>query len=167
LIQERATGRRKTMLTHQQIGTALDRLAERAGLSLRPCEEVRPRFPPPSTKSKRITGDGPANDGPPPNRVEASRHPTSASTVRQLIDDGARRRANRTLLGFGRRAPALVRDDGGFRRKGGPIWASRRQATKHCYALGNSCDSSTTRYRDGGRYCRSPGTPIAAAIGWW
>src|SRR3954449_11063472 len=78
------------MLTHEQIWTALDRLAERAGLSPSGLAKKSGLDPTTFNKSKRVTGDG-RERWPSTESVSKALAATNSSieTFVQLIGDGA------------------------------------------------------------------------------
>src|SRR6202165_3238630 len=103
------------MLTHGQIWTALDRLAERGGLS--PSGVAQRARPPPTTlnKPKRIPPDG-RERWPSTESVAKALAATNSSidTFVQLIGDSARTVRSVPLLGFAQAAAGGYFDDGGF-----------------------------------------------------
>src|SRR6266403_303609 len=103
------------MLTHGQIWTALDRLAERAGLS--PSGLARRSGLDPTTfnKSKRITGDG-RERWPSTESVAKALAATNSSidSFVQLIGDSARSVQSVPLLGLAQAAAGGYFDDNGF-----------------------------------------------------
>src|SRR5882762_9809826 len=103
------------MLTHDQIWTALDRLAERAGLS--PSGLARRSGLDPTTfnKSKRVTADG-RERWPSTESVSKALAATNSSidTFVQLIGDTARTVQSVPLLGFAQAGAGGYFDDGGF-----------------------------------------------------
>src|SRR6478735_9373942 len=103
------------VLTHGQIWTALDRLAERAGLS--PSGLARRSGLDPTTfnKSKRITADG-RERWPSTESVAKALAATNSSidTFVQLIGDSARSVQSVPLLGFAQAASGGFFDDNGL-----------------------------------------------------
>src|ERR1700753_3421793 len=103
------------MLTHDQIWMALDRLAERAGLS--PSGLARRSGLDPTTfnKSKRITPDG-RERWPSTESLSKALSPTNSaiSSFVHLIGDSARTVQSVPLLGFAQAAASGHFDDGGF-----------------------------------------------------
>src|SRR5258707_6646101 len=89
------------MLTHDQIWTALDRLAERAGLSPSGLAKRAGLDPTTFNKSKRITPDG-RQRWPSTESVSKALAATNSSidTFVQLIGDAARTVQSVPLLGF-------------------------------------------------------------------
>ena len=149
-------------LTHGQVWAALDRLAERAGMS--PSGLARRAGLDPTTfnKSKRITADG-RERWPSTESVAKALAATNASidTFVQLIGDGARGVQSVPLLGFAQAGAGGYFDDCGF--PAGKGWDEMRAASpndEHAYALEISGDSMRPAYRDGDVIVVSPGTPI-------
>src|SRR4051794_3333293 len=103
------------MLTHDQIWTALDRLAERAGLS--PSGLARKSGLDPTTfnKSKRVTGDGRERW---PSTESIAKALTAANadleSFVQLIGGTPRVAQSVPLLGFAQAGSGGYFDDGGF-----------------------------------------------------
>src|SRR5476649_445102 len=89
------------MLTHDQIWTALDRLAERAGISASALAKRAGLDPTTFNKSKRITPDG-RERWPSTESVAKALAATNSSidTFVQLIGDSARTAQAVPLLGF-------------------------------------------------------------------
>src|ERR1700723_2945242 len=103
------------LLTHGQIWAALDRLAERAGLSASGLAKKSGLDPTTFNKSKRVTGDG-RERWPSTESVSKALKATNigfASFVR-LIDDSARTVQSVPLLGFAQAGSGGYFDDGGF-----------------------------------------------------
>src|ERR1700736_4140434 len=139
------------MLTHGQIWTALDRLAQRAGLD-----------PTTFNKSKRITPDG-RERWPSTESVAKALAATNSSidTFVQLIGDSARTVRSVPLLGFAQAAAGGYFDDGGFPSgKGWDEMALPYVDDEHAYALEISGDQMKPAYRDGDVIVVSPGTPV-------
>ncbi len=149
-------------LTHGQIWTALDRLAERAGLS--PSGLARRSGLDPTTfnKSKRITPDG-RERWPSTESVSKALAATNSSieTFVQLIGDSARTVPSLPHLGFAQAAGGGYFDDGGFPTgKGWDQVALPALNDEHAYALEISGDQMKPTYRDGDVLVVSPGMPI-------
>jgi phage repressor protein C with HTH and peptisase S24 domain len=149
-------------LTHEQVWTALDRLAERAGLS--PSGLARRSGLDPTTfnKSKRITPDG-RERWPSTESVSKALAATNSSIDNfvQLIGDTARTVQSVPLLGFAQAAGSGHFDDGGFPAgKGWDEAALPAINDEHAYALEISGDQMRPVYRDGDVIVVSPGTPI-------
>src|ERR1700736_5228225 len=139
------------MLTHGQIWTALDRLAQRAGLD-----------PTTFNKSKRITPDG-RERWPSTESVAKALAATNSSidTFVQLIGDGTRTLQSVPLLGCAQAGSGGYFDDGGFPTgKGWDEVALPSVSDEHAYALEISGDQMRPAYRDGDIIVVSPGTPI-------
>src|SRR5260221_4262450 len=150
------------MLTHGQIWTALDRLAERAGLS--PSGLARRAGLDPTTfnKSKRITTDG-RERWPSTESVAKVLAATSSSidTFVQLIGANAATVQSVPLLGFGQAGNSGHFDDNGFPAgKGSDEVALPSASDWHAYALEISGDQMKPAYRHGDVIEVSPGTPI-------
>jgi phage repressor protein C with HTH and peptisase S24 domain len=149
-------------LTHGQVWTALDRLAERAGMS--PSGLARRSGLDPTTfnKSKRITGDG-RERWPSTESVSKALAATNSSidTFVQLIGDGPRGGQSVPLLGLAQAGAGGHFDDNGFPSgKGWDEVALPSAHDEHAYALEISGDSMKPAYRDGDIIVVSPGTPI-------
>jgi phage repressor protein C with HTH and peptisase S24 domain len=149
-------------LTHDQIWTALDRLAERAGLSPSGLAKRSGLDPTTFNKSKRITPDGrerwPSTES--VSRALAAANSSIDSFV-QLIGDSARTVQSVPLLGFAQAAASGYFDDGGFPAgKGWDQVALPAIHDEHAYALEISGDQMRPVYRDGDVIVVSPGTPI-------
>ena len=151
------------MLTHAQIWTALDRLAERAGLS--PSGLARKAGLDPTTfnKSKRITGGRARAVA--FNRVggqSACRDRHRDRHLRAIHREIAARAAQAVpLLGFAEAGAGGYFDDGGFPvGKGWDEVGLPSVQDEHAYALEISGNSMKPAYRDGDVIVISPGTPI-------
>ena len=150
------------MLTHGQIWTALDRLAERAGLSPSGLAKRSGLDPTTFNKSKRITADG-HERWPSTESVAKALAATNSSidSFVQLIGDSARTVQSLPLLGFAQAAAGGYFDDSGFPSgKGWDEVALPSADDEHAYALEISGDSMLPAYRDGDVIVVSPGTPI-------
>src|SRR3977135_3281318 len=150
------------MLTHDQIWTARDRLAERAGLSPSGLAKRSGLDPTTFNKSKRITPDG-RERWPSTESVAKALAATNSSidTFVALIGDSARTVQSVPLLGFAQAGSAGHFDDGGF--PAGKGWDEVALPTvndEHAYALEISGDQMRPAYRDGDIIVVSPGTPI-------
>jgi phage repressor protein C with HTH and peptisase S24 domain len=149
-------------LTHGQVWTALDRLAERAGFSPSGLAKRAGLDPTTFNKSKRITGDG-RERWPSTESVSKALAATNSSidTFVQLIGDGARGSQSVPLLGFAQAGAGGHFDDSGFPAgKGWDEVALPSASDEHAYALEISGDSMKPAYRDGDIIVVSPGTPI-------
>jgi phage repressor protein C with HTH and peptisase S24 domain len=150
------------MLTHGQIWTALDRLAERAGLSPSGLAKRSGLDPTTFNKSKRITADG-RERWPSTESVAKALAATNSSidTFVQLIGDSARTVQAVPLLGFAQAAAGGYFDESGFPSgKGWDDVALPSADDEHAYALEISGDQMGPAYRDGDVIVVSPGTPI-------
>jgi phage repressor protein C with HTH and peptisase S24 domain len=150
------------ILTHGQVWTALDRLAERAGLSPSGLAKRSGLDPTTFNKSKRITGDG-RERWPSTESVSKALAATNASidTFVQLIGDGARSQQSVPMLGLAQAGSGGHFDDSGFPAgKGWDEVALPAAGDEHAYALEISGDSMKPAYRDGDIIVVSPGTPI-------
>ena len=150
------------ILTHDQIWTALDRLAERAGLSPSGLAKRSGLDPTTFNKSKRITADG-RERWPSTESVSKALAATNSSidTFVQLIGDNARTVQSVPLLGFAQAGAGGYFDDGGFPAgKGWDEVGLPAINDEHAYALEISGDSMKPAYRDGDIIVVSPGTPI-------
>jgi phage repressor protein C with HTH and peptisase S24 domain len=150
------------MLTHEQIWTALDRLAERAGLSPSGLAKKSGLDPTTFNKSKRVTSDG-RERWPSTESLSKALAATGSGlgTFVQFIDDSARSVQSVPLLGFAEAGAGGYFDDGGF--PVGKGWDQVGLPTindEHAYALEISGDSMKPAYRDGDVIVVSPGTPI-------
>jgi phage repressor protein C with HTH and peptisase S24 domain len=149
-------------LTHGQVWTALDRLAERAGLSASGLAKKSGLDPTTFNKSKRVTPDG------------RERWPSTESIARalgaanssidsfvQLIDDRARTARSVPLLGFAQAGGGGAFDEYGFPAgKGWDEFALPAGNAGHIYALEISGDTMKPAFRDGDVIVVSPDTPI-------
>ena len=150
------------MLTHEHIWTALDRLAERAGLSPSGLAKRSGLDPTTFNKSKRVTADG-RERWPSTESVSKALAATNSSidTFVQLIGDTARTVQSVPLLGFAQAGAGGHFDDGGF--PAGKDWDEVGLPSvndEHAYALEISGDQMKPTYRDGDIIVVSPGTPI-------
>jgi phage repressor protein C with HTH and peptisase S24 domain len=150
------------MLTHDQIWTALDRLAERAGLSASGLAKQSGLDPTTFNKSKRVTGDG-RERWPSTESLAKALAATNSSidSFVQLIGDSARTMRSVPLLGFAQAANNGAFDDGGL--PAGKGWNETGLPAiddEHAYALEISGDAMKPAYRDGDVVVVSPATPI-------
>jgi phage repressor protein C with HTH and peptisase S24 domain len=149
-------------LTHEQIWTALERLAERAGLSASGLAKKSGLDPTTFNKSKRITADG-RERWPSTESIAKALAATSSSidSFVQLIGDGPRQAQSVPLLGF-----ALAGSEGAFDDHGFPAGTIREEMLlpsaddEHAYALEISGDTMRPAYRDGDIIVVSPDTAI-------
>jgi phage repressor protein C with HTH and peptisase S24 domain len=152
----------KAPLTHDQIWTALDRLAQRAGLSPSGLAKRSGLDPTTFNKSKRITPDG-RERWPSTESVAKALAATNSSidTFVQLIGDTARTVQSVPLLGFTQASAVGYFDDAGFPAgKGWDEVGLPSVNDEHAYALEISGDQLRPAYRDGDVIVVSPGTPI-------
>jgi phage repressor protein C with HTH and peptisase S24 domain len=150
------------MLTHDQIWTALDRLAERAGISASALAKRAGLDPTTFNKSKRVTNEG-RERWPSTESVAKALAATNSTidTFVQLIGDSARSVRSLPLLGFAQAGTGGYFDDGGFPvGKGWDEVPLPAVDDEHAYALEISGDSMKPAYRDGDIIVVSPGTPI-------
>jgi len=150
------------ILTHSQVWTALDRLAERAGMSPSGLAKRSGLDPTTFNKSKRITADG-RERWPSTESVSKALAATNSSidTFVQLIGDGARSLQSVPLLGLAQAGSGSFFDESGF--PAGRGWdevALPAAGDEHVYALEISGDAMKPAYRDGDIIVVSPGTPI-------
>jgi len=149
-------------LTHSQVWTALDRLAERAGMSPSGLAKRSGLDPTTFNKSKRVTADG-RERWPSTESVAKALAATNSSidTFVQLIGDGARSLQSVPMLGFAQAGSGGYFDDSGFPAgKGWDEVALPSANDEHAYALEISGDSMKPAYRDGDIIVVSPGTAI-------
>ena len=149
-------------LTHDQIWTALDRLAERAGLSASGLAKRSGLDPTTFNKSKRVTPDG-RERWPSTESVAKALTATNQSIDHfvQLIGDSTRAVQTVPLLGFAQAAGSGHFDDGGYPSgKGWDEMALPSVDDEHAYALEIAGDAMKPAYRDGDVIVVSPGTPI-------
>jgi phage repressor protein C with HTH and peptisase S24 domain len=150
------------ILTHAQIWAALDRLADRAGLSASGLAKKSGLDPTTFNKSKRVTADG-RERWPSTESVAKALAATNSSidTFVQLIGDSTRTARSVPLLGFAQAEGGGAFDDGGFPAgKGWDEIGLPSVDDEHAYALEISGDSMKPAYRDGDVIVVSPGTPI-------
>lgn len=150
------------MLTHDQIWTALDRLAARAGLSPSALAKRAGLDPTTFNKSKRVTSDG-RERWPSTESVAKALAATGVSvdTFVQFIETSARTVQAVPLLGFAEAGSGGYFDDGGFPvGKGWDEVGLPSVNDEHAYALEISGDSMKPTYRDGDVIVVSPGAPI-------
>jgi phage repressor protein C with HTH and peptisase S24 domain len=151
------------MLTHAQIWTAIDRLAERAGLSASGLAKKSGLDPTTFNKSKRITPDGRAR-WPSTESVAKALAATSQTidTFVSLIEDRSRSSARPVpLIGFAEAGSGGYFDDGGFPvGKGWDEVAFPAVNDEHAYALEISGNSMEPVYRDGDVIVVSPAANV-------
>ena len=154
--------RSQRVLTHNQVWTALDRLAERAGLSASGLAKRSGLDPTTFNKSKRITGDG-RERWPSTESVSKALAATNSSieTFVQLIGDSARSQQSVPMLSLAQAGSGGHFDDSGHPAgKGWDEVALPSSGDEHAYALEISGDSMKPAYRDGDIIIISPGTAI-------
>ena len=150
------------ILTHDQIWTALDRLAERGGLSPSGLAKRSGLDPTTFNKSKRITPDG-RERWPSTESVAKALAATNSSIdiFVQLIGDSARTMQSMPLLGFTQAGGSGHFDESGFPAgKGWGEVALPAVSDEHAFALEISGDQMKPVYRDGDVIVVSPGTPV-------
>jgi phage repressor protein C with HTH and peptisase S24 domain len=150
------------MLTHDQVWAALDRLAERAGLSASGLARKSGLDPTTFNKSKRITADNrerwPSTESI-AKALAATNH--SIDTFVQLIGDTERTVQSVPLLGFTQAAATGHFDEAGFPvGKGWSEVGLPAVNDERAYALQIAGDQMKPVYRDGDIIVVSPGTPI-------
>ncbi|MEH2505683.1 phage repressor protein C with HTH and peptisase S24 domain [Bradyrhizobium sp. AZCC 1578] len=149
------------ILTHSQIWTAIDRLAERAGMSPSGLAKRAGLDPTTFNKSKRIAADG-RERWPSTESVSKALAATNSSveTFVQLIGDGARSQQSLPLLALAQVGSGHFDDSGFPAGKGWSEVALPSTSDEHAYALEISGDAMKPTYRDGDIIVVSPGTPI-------
>ena len=149
------------ILTHGQVWAALDRLAERAGMSPSGLAKRAGLDPTTFNKSKRITADG-RERWPSTESVSKALAATNASidTFVHLIGDGARSLQSVPLLALAQAGGSHFDESGFPAGKGWEEAALPSASDEHAYALEISGDSMRPTYRDGDIIMVSPGTPI-------
>jgi phage repressor protein C with HTH and peptisase S24 domain len=149
-------------LTHEQIWTALDRLAERAGLSASGLAKKSGLDPTTFNRSKRVTADG--HERWPSTESIAKALAATASSIDhfvQLIGDHPQQVRTIPLFGLAQAANGGSLDEHGF-----PAARSRQTMAlpsaddEQAYALEISGDAMRPVYRDGDIIVVSPVTPI-------
>ena len=149
-------------LTHDQVWTALDRLAERAGLSASGLAKQSGLDPTTFNKSKRVTPDG-RERWPSTESISKALAATAGSidSFVQLIGDGEGTVQTVPLLGMAQAGAAGAFDETGFPAgKGWDETGLPGVTDEHAYALEISGDAMKPAYRDGDIIVVSPGTPI-------
>jgi phage repressor protein C with HTH and peptisase S24 domain len=151
------------MLTHAQIWNALDRLAERAGLSASALAKRAGLDPTTFNRSKRITPDGRPRW---PSTESVSKALTATGTsfdifVKLITDNNGTSAQAVPLIGFAEAGAGGFFDDGGFPvGKGWDEIAFPSVNDEHAYALEISGNSMEPAYRKGDVIVVSPGAPI-------
>src|ERR1700690_3601115 len=149
-------------LTREQIWSAMDRLAGRAGLSASGLAKKSDLDPTTFNKSKRITADGrerwPSTESVAKALAAAN---SSIDSFVQLISDTAIAAQAGPLLGFAQASAGSHFDDDGFPvGKGWDEMALPAVDDEHAFALEISGDQMRPLYRDGDVIVVSPATPI-------
>jgi phage repressor protein C with HTH and peptisase S24 domain len=155
------------MLTHAQIWSAIDRLADRAGLSASGLARRAGLDPTTFNKSKRMTAEGrarwPSTESI-AKALAATTTPIETFVTLMHPDDGRPAGAVTKplpLLGFAQAGSGGFFDDAGF--PAGEGWdqiAFPEVADQHAYALKISGQSMLPVYRDGDIILVSPATPL-------
>jgi len=149
-------------LTHNQIWSALDRLAVRAKLSPSGLAKKSGLDPTTFNKSKRVTPDGRAR-WPSTESVAKALAATSVSfdTFVSLISDANGATKSVPMLGLAQAGSGDHFDDAGFPAgKGWDEIGFPSVSDDHAYALEISGDSMTPTYRDGDIVVVSPAAPV-------
>jgi len=150
------------MLTHAQVWAALDRLAERAGLSASGLARKSGLDPTTFNKSKRITSDG-RERWPSTESIAKALAATNSSieSFVQLIGESARGVQSMPLLDFKQAGTSGLFDNNGLPAgKGWGETALPSAGDVHAYALEVSGDAMRPVYRDGDILVISPATTI-------
>src|SRR5476651_2787014 len=149
-------------LTHNQIWTALDRLAARAKLSPSGLAKRAGLDPTTFNRSKRITPDGRARWPSTESVAKAlAATGTGVETFVSLISDSTRAVQAVPLIGFAEAGAGGYFDDGGFPvGKGWDEIAFPAVNDEHAYALEMSGDAMLPAYRDGDVIIISPAAPV-------
>ncbi|MBR0716614.1 helix-turn-helix transcriptional regulator [Bradyrhizobium liaoningense] len=150
------------MLTHDQIWGALDRLAERAGLSPSGLAKRAGLDPTTFNKSKRVTPDGrerwPSTESIAKALAAAG---SSIETFVKLIGDGAGDGRSVPLISFAQAGNTGYFDELGLPSgKGWDQVALPSAEDDHTFALEISGDALAPAYRDGDIIVVSPATPV-------
>ena len=155
------------MLTHAQIWSAIDRLAEQAGLSASGLARRAGLDPTTFNKSKRMTAKGRARW---PSTESIAKALTATGTPVEAFvalmtagDSHTAKTLSKTLplLGFAQSGSGGYFDDAGF--PAGEGWdqiAFPEVADTHAYALKISGQSMLPAYRDGDVILVSPSAPV-------
>ncbi len=150
------------MLTHSQIWSALDRLAEHAGLSPSGLAKKSGLDATTFNRSKRITNDG-RERWPSTESLAKALGATNIGmeTFLKFIDKNVKSDQSVPLIGFAQAGAGGYFDDGGFPVGEGWDEIGLPSVTdEHAYALEISGDSMRPTYRDGDVIIVSPGTPV-------
>lgn len=150
------------MLTHDQIWVALDRLAERAGLSPSGLAKRAGLDPTTFNRSKRVTSDG-RERWPSTESIAKALAATGASieSFARLVDDDAGDGRSVPLLDFALAGRSGALDESGLPSgKGWSEIALPGSDDGRTFALAISGDALAPVYRDGDVILVSPGAPI-------
>jgi phage repressor protein C with HTH and peptisase S24 domain len=151
------------VLTHTQIWNALDRLAERAGISASALAKRAGLDPTTFNRSKRITPDGRPR-WPSTESVAKALAATGTSIdafVGLISDNNGTSTQSVPLIGFAEAGAGGFFDDGGFPvGKGWDEIAFPAVNDEHAYALEISGESMLPAYRDGDVIVVSPAAPV-------
>lgn len=150
------------VLTHDQVWTALDRLAARSGLSASGLAKRAGLDPTTFNKSKRITPDG-RQRWPSTESVSKSLAATNTGVevFVELIDGTGKTMRNVPQIGFAQAGHAGLFDDAGFPAgKGWDDTAAVSVNDEHAYALQVSGDSMKPAYRNGDIVIASPAAQV-------
>ena len=156
------TPKAQGILTHEQIWSALDRLAERAGISASGLAKKSGLDPTTFNKSKRVTADG-RERWPSTESLAKALAATNSSidSFVQLIGGTAQTVQTVPLLGLAQAGASSHFDDGGFPAgKGWDELALPSVDDEQAFALEISGDQMRPAYRDGDVIVVSPATPI-------
>ncbi len=150
-------------MTHGQVWGALDRLAERAGMSASGLARRAGLDPTTFNRSKRITPDGrprwPSTES--VSKALAATGTTVDVFVNLITDKNGAATQAVPLIGFAQAGTGGFFDDGGFPvGKGWDEIAFPAVSDEHAYALEISGDSMMPAYRDGDVIIVSPAAPI-------
>jgi phage repressor protein C with HTH and peptisase S24 domain len=150
------------VLTHDQVWTALDRLAARSGLSASGLAKRAGLDPTTFNKSKRITPDG-RQRWPSTESVSKSLAATNTGveTFVELIEGTGKAMRNVPQIGFAQAGNAGFFDDTGFPAgKGWDETVAVSVNDEHAYALQVSGDSMKPAYRSGDIIIASPAAQV-------
>ena len=150
------------LLTHEQIWTALDRLAARASLSPSGLAKRAGLDPTTFNKSKRITADGRSRWPSTESLAKAlAATDSSIETFVQLIGDGTRPVLSVPLIALAQAAQHAHFDENGHPAgKGWDEVGLPSAEDEHAFALEVSGDALAPAYRDGDILLVSPATAI-------
>lgn len=154
---------RANQLTHSQIWSAIDRLANRSGLSASGLAKKAGLDPTTYNKSKRTAPDG-RERWPSTESIAKSLAATGTSVaafVSLITEGGKGARAAVPMIGFAEAGAGGYFDDGGFPAGKGWDEVPLPQVTdEHAYALQISGDSMKPAYRKGDIIVVSPGASV-------